>query len=89
MLPSVFLYFLLRRGTDASLFVTAVPAGFNASDDDVDSRRLRLWEALDVSDSAEGSGDGGDRDVDSFGNAFGRVPGGLRSLAGDTVGRSS
>ena len=64
-------------------------SGFNASDDDVEPRRLRLWEALDVSDSAECSGEGGARDVDGFDGAFERALRGLRDLAGNTVGTSS
>ena len=62
-------------------------SGFNASDDDVEPRRLRLWEALDVSDSAECSGEGGNLDVDDFDRAFERAPRGLSDLAGNTVSR--
>ena len=64
-------------------------SSFNASDDDVDPRLLRLWEALEVSDSAECSGEGGNRDVDGFDGAFERAPRGLRDLAGNTAGESS
>lgn len=58
-----------------------VSAIFNVEDEDAEPRRLRLWEALDVSDSAEGSGEGGVRDLDIFDGAFERAPGGLRDFA--------
>lgn len=62
---------------------------FTVAEEDADPRRLRLWEALDVSDSAEGSGERGVCDLDLFDADFERAARGLRGFTDVCVGTSA